>query len=395
MADMGVGETAALIAATEGAETVGAGMTAAEAAAAAESAAAAQSAAEAGAGLSSLAAPAAYETATGLGSLAAGQEALAPMAAQVIPYEGASTVGSSIGEFAAAPGTMTDAATQAATQVTPTAATPTTVTPEAAVPQAVTPTPAATPIDYANIPPLTEPPGASPGFTEQLAKDWDKLPAAKKLMYGAMAAYTIPTLMSQRRSTVPGSKPMDTSKYFSSFNRNTFSPSHPYAEGGLASLKQPGFAAGGVPQQNHMQQIDNYMETAQTKDGYLEVLAKARAGDYNAMIAMNKLNATPNQNYARGGGISSLGYYSDGGRLLRGPGTGLSDGIPAQIGEKQRAKLADGEFVVPADVVSALGGGSTNSGANKLYSMMDRIRKNAHGSKQQIKPVNDKKVMPA
>lgn len=81
-------------------------------------------------------------------------------------------------------------------------------------------------------------------------------------------------------------------------------------------------------------------------------------------------------------------------RMLKGPGTGLSDSIPAEIQGGQKAALADGEFVVSADVVSALGGGSTDAGARKLYAMMDRVRKNAHGHKKQIKKVNDNKVMP-
>jgi hypothetical protein len=79
------------------------------------------------------------------------------------------------------------------------------------------------------------------------------------------------------------------------------------------------------------------------------------------------------------GGISDAGYnlggYSDGGRLLRGPGDGVSDSIPAVIGQKQPARLADGEFVVPARIVSELGNGSTEAGARKLYAMMDRIQK--------------------
>ena len=75
------------------------------------------------------------------------------------------------------------------------------------------------------------------------------------------------------------------------------------------------------------------------------------------------------------GGLSHLGDYSDGGRLLRGPGDGVSDSIPAMIGKKQPARLADGEFVVPARIVSELGNGSTEAGARKLYAMMDRVQK--------------------
>ena len=75
------------------------------------------------------------------------------------------------------------------------------------------------------------------------------------------------------------------------------------------------------------------------------------------------------------GGQSHLGDYSDGGRLLRGPGDGVSDSIPASIGDKRPARLADGEFVVPARIVSELGNGSTEAGARKLYAMMDRVQK--------------------
>jgi hypothetical protein len=74
------------------------------------------------------------------------------------------------------------------------------------------------------------------------------------------------------------------------------------------------------------------------------------------------------------GGISALGGYSDGGRLLKGPGDGVSDSIPATIGGKQPARLADGEFVIPARIVSEIGNGSTEAGAKKLYAMMDRIQ---------------------
>jgi len=80
--------------------------------------------------------------------------------------------------------------------------------------------------------------------------------------------------------------------------------------------------------------------------------------------------------YAMGGGLGSLGSYSDGGRLLRGPGDGVSDSIPATIGQKQQpARLADGEFVIPARIVSELGNGSTDAGAKKLYAMMDRVQR--------------------
>jgi hypothetical protein len=99
-------------------------------------------------------------------------------------------------------------------------------------------------------------------------------------------------------------------------------------------------------------------------------------------------------NYA-GGGIASLGGYSDGGRMLKGPGDGMSDNIPASIGGKQPARLADGEFVVPADVVSHLGNGSTDAGAKQLYSMMNKVRKARTGNPKQGRQISAGKYLPA
>jgi hypothetical protein len=98
------------------------------------------------------------------------------------------------------------------------------------------------------------------------------------------------------------------------------------------------------------------------------------------------------------GGImhSSLGGYAAGGnpRLLRGPGDGMSDNIPATIAGKQPARLADGEFVIPADVVSHLGNGSTEAGAKKLHDMMNKIRKARTGNPKQGKQINPNKFLP-
>lgn len=98
--------------------------------------------------------------------------------------------------------------------------------------------------------------------------------------------------------------------------------------------------------------------------------------------------------YAKGG-IADLGGYSDGGRMLKGPGDGMSDSIPASIAGKQPARLANEEFVVPADVVSHLGNGSSDAGAKQLYSMMDRVRKARTGNTKQGRQINSRKYMPA
>lgn len=99
--------------------------------------------------------------------------------------------------------------------------------------------------------------------------------------------------------------------------------------------------------------------------------------------------------YAAGGGIASLGSYSDGGRMLKGPGDGMSDSIPASIGRKQPARLADGEFVVPADVVSHLGNGSTDAGAKQLYAMMSKVRKARTGNPKQGRQIQPRRYLPA
>lgn len=95
------------------------------------------------------------------------------------------------------------------------------------------------------------------------------------------------------------------------------------------------------------------------------------------------------------GGIAALAKGGLPPRYLRGGGDGMSDSIRANIEGKQEARLADGEFVVPADVVSHLGNGSSNAGARKLYAMMDRVRKSRTGKTRQAPQVNTRGMMPA
>ena len=180
-----------------------------------------------------------------------------------------------------------------------------------------------------------------------------------------------------------------------------YRPTFAAAEGGIASLTDNsaaqtplvppaygGLASAGV---TGLQPKSTQSSTPLTMD-YIQSLA----GQYGVSIPENMLptNATPR--YAHGGNIqSNLGGYSDGGRLLKGPGDGMSDNIPASIANKQPARLADGEFVVPADVVSHLGNGSTDAGAKHLYKMMDNVRKARTGRKSQGKQIKAGKYLPA
>jgi hypothetical protein len=138
--------------------------------------------------------------------------------------------------------------------------------------------------------------------------------------------------------------------------------------------------------------IANIVEAAKaqglTLDAYQNIYGRG-----NAIIEMEK-RLKEGKSMASGG-ISSLGGYSDGGRMLKGPGDGMSDSIPGVIAGKQPARLADGEIVVPADVVSHLGNGSTDAGAKQLYAMMDKVRKARTGKKKQAPAVKANRYMPA
>jgi len=143
-----------------------------------------------------------------------------------------------------------------------------------------------------------------------------------------------------------------------------------------------GYAAGGGPVEQMSNQNAVGMNTGYPQ---ADIQGHAYATPWQTPMSQNVVQGTADtgvnrmtgQMLARGG-ISdahyNLGGYSDGGRLLRGPGDGVSDSIPATIGNKQPARLADGEFVVPARIVSELGNGSTEAGARKLYGMMDRVQ---------------------
>ena len=132
----------------------------------------------------------------------------------------------------------------------------------------------------------------------------------------------------------------------------------------------------GIVPRSRTQMLSSPFSAAQAEHARLGKKAKV------PVVEMPKTNLGDIDNYmdipieAAGGGIMhGLGGYSDGGRLLKGPGDGVSDSIPAVIGRRQPARLADGEFVVPARIVSELGNGSTEAGARKLYAMMERVQK--------------------
>jgi hypothetical protein len=129
---------------------------------------------------------------------------------------------------------------------------------------------------------------------------------------------------------------------------------------------------------------------------YAPVGSYGSFGDGSGYGAGGRAHGGVIDHMAHGGLADLTPTYAAGGKLLRGNGDGMSDSIPAVIhgAKPQRAALADGEFVIPADVVSHLGNGSTEAGSRKLYAMMDKIRYARTGNKKQGKQINPDKFMP-
>jgi hypothetical protein len=165
--------------------------------------------------------------------------------------------------------------------------------------------------------------------------------------------------------------------------RYAFSPRPIYeaAQGGLTALNGQTFD-------------DEYGRDEYKAGGQAKARSKSLKGDPYYKFADSRkdssMEAAVEQNFAKGGLGAALPP-----RFLSGGGDGMSDSIKANIDGKQEARLADGEFVVPADVVSHLGNGSSKAGAKKLYAMMDKIRKARTGRERQAPEVNAQRYMPA
>lgn len=129
------------------------------------------------------------------------------------------------------------------------------------------------------------------------------------------------------------------------------------------------------------------VQALRTAPVFLDFLGLLQGGAGN-QLASQQSGYTGIQNIST---MANGGYLETGGRV----GDGMSDDIPATIDGSQPAALSDGEFVIPADVVSHLGNGSSDAGAQQLYSMMDRIRQARTGTKEQGKEINPTKMMPA
>lgn len=196
-----------------------------------------------------------------------------------------------------------------------------------------------------------------PTRSSTFASRLSAMPGKDLAKYGLAAA--APVLLAPPEVKAPAA---DTEQY-----RYAYTP-------GRVEYPERGYA--GAPTGERMYFQPQYTRLA--AGGPVEAMSTANVYDMqNARGGVSDMGvdmSTGMQRMARGG-ISDLGDYSDGGRLLKGPGDGVSDSIPAVIGRKRPARLADGEFVLPARIVSEIGNGSTEAGARKLYAMMDRVQR--------------------
>ena len=157
------------------------------------------------------------------------------------------------------------------------------------------------------------------------------------------------------------------------------------ATGGTVGANQSTIASGGI-QDLYGTNDQSSATPSLSRDGY-------GIGRLNELAAQGSRAKAADTFYAMGGPIA----FAKGGHqgYLDGEGDGMSDSIPATIEGKQPARLADGEFVIPADVVSHIGNGSSKAGSKQLYAMLDRVRKARVGHTKQGKEIKPRKYMPA
>jgi hypothetical protein len=211
-------------------------------------------------------------------------------------------------------------------------------------------------------------------------------PMQKMALIGGGGALGISALQSMSKpNTLPAYNPVT----YAGMNRTLaagYQPYHPMAAGGVASS-----TSGGEPEVGAQYALSNQgQQTTQVPSQVQALMSQYGVTPQEAAQTVQALGSGATK--MAGGGIAQLAV---GGKLLKGQGDGMSDSIDANISGARQARLADGEFVVPADVVSHLGNGSTDAGAKQLYSMMDKVRQARTGRKAQGKQINPQKYIPA
>jgi len=387
MADGGIGEMALLSEIAP--EAIGAGMGAADAGIA-------SSLGLLGSGTSVL--PSAMTMAgadvglgAGLNSIVAPEAAAQNLAAIQSAAPGANQIASTLGTNQGIGATVTPQVAPQATQMIETGVDTTpyqlTQTPTPNLPSAMT-------MEGANAA------APSSGGLRDLFDKFTSLPIEKQMLYGGAASMAANALFGNKQGNPAAEKysgPLSRFHYNPDVYVPTTTPQPTPYQAQYTNYR--GYAGGGPVEQmanaNAIGQNTGYPQSALHQGAY--------ATPWQTPISQNVLSGAADTNVdpytgeerLAKGGIAALGAYSDGGQMLKGPGDGMSDDIPATIAGKQPARLANDEFVVPADVVSHLGNGSSDAGAKQLYKMMDRVRQARTGKKAQGKEIKPDKYMPA
>ena len=218
-----------------------------------------------------------------------------------------------------------------------------------------------------------------------------------KMMSASMGLNAL-NLMNQKKPEEPKKYSGPLSKF--KFNPSVYQPYEPRPPAPAYSAQYNTYAGGGpieaMSNANALGENTGYPMADINKGAYATPYQTPISRNVVGGVSDTGVNPMTGEMQFASGGISSLGDYADyagGGRMLKGPGDGMSDNIPATIAGKQPARLANEEFVIPADVVSHLGNGSSEAGAKALYRMMDRVRQARTGTKKQGKQINPEKYL--
>ena len=161
-----------------------------------------------------------------------------------------------------------------------------------------------------------------------------------------------------------------------------------FNEGGLAALKyQEGGDMDMSEQPNDKELISDAVEAIQGRSSNPELVL----GRFMARYGEDALRDLVKR--VQSGQFDMDSDVTEG--KVSGIGDGMDDMIPATLEGEQDVVLSDGEFIVPADVVSGLGNGSTDAGSKALYEMMDRVRKMRTGMTEQPDQVPKGMMLPA
>lgn len=194
----------------------------------------------------------------------------------------------------------------------------------------------------------------------------------------------VPNTYDSTRRPGSGGQRYFTDTQYETVTEGTVAPTPATAEG-LATLNKANPARQTIPAAATTDTTNTTDNTGITNN------TSAAASSVVDQLPVPTYDAEGNVIQLAAGGIAALKK----GKYLNGATDGMADKVPANIDGVQEAALSDGEFVIPADVVSHLGNGNSDAGAKVLTKMMARIRKVRTGNNKQGKEINPNKFLPA